>query len=494
MPRIGSSPVGPLLWVVCFCAMCPGFALATHADEETARSKEEQGLAGLVANVSNLLDTLLAEENYDRQIRPGFGGEPTVILTDVEIRSFGPVSENDMFFSMDCYFRQTWWDKRLVFSKAGLDVLSMDWKFLQKVWTPDTYFLNGKNSHLHRVTTPNKFIRVRQDGQLKYSMRLTINANCPMHLRKYPLDTQACPLEIGSFGYTSRDVIYKWKGSDPVALSKDATLSQYKFLSITSINKTSLGFDRNKRSSVLVRFILQRRRGYFYLQIYAPCAMIVGASWVSFWINRSDPAGRVAVGAMTVLTLVTMGFTGRVALPRVNYPTALDWFVIMCFTFVFAALVEYACVNFLDRFQTARWQRRIDKRKAIAKAILERQKDSDNVHLHLPIEEGRRTPIKVVPQNCVQRLRSRFKRKRRYKEMLAIQQQLQLEQQQSPGSGSGIMDETTGPPSIGGAIDYYARLFFPLTFAVLNILYWTLYLYTIDDEIQDLDATPEPHH
>lgn len=27
------------------------------------------------------------------------------------------------------------------------------------------------------------------------------------------------------------------------------------------------------------------------LQIYAPCALIVGASWVSFWINRSDAAG-----------------------------------------------------------------------------------------------------------------------------------------------------------------------------------------------------------
>lgn len=52
---------------------------------------------------------------------------------------------------------------------------------------------------------------------------------------------------------------------------------------------------------------------------------------------------------MTVLTLVTMGFGGRASLPRVNYATALDWFVIMCFTFVFTALVEYACVNYIER-------------------------------------------------------------------------------------------------------------------------------------------------
>lgn len=54
-------------------------------------------------------------------------------------------------------------------------------------------------------------------------------------------------------------------------------------------------------------------------------------------------------GSMTVLTLVTMGFGGRASLPRVNYATALDWFVVMCFTFVFTALVEYACVNYIER-------------------------------------------------------------------------------------------------------------------------------------------------
>lgn len=44
-----------------------------------------------------------------------------------------------------------------------------------------------------------------------------------------------------------------------------------------------------------------------------------------------------------------MGFVGRSALPKVPYPTALDWFVILCFVFVFAVLVEYAVINFIDK-------------------------------------------------------------------------------------------------------------------------------------------------
>ena len=50
-----------------------------------------------------------------------------------------------------------------------------------------------------------------------------------MHLRKYPFDSQSCPLELGSFGYTSSDVVYRWADS-PVSLD-EVELSQYKLSS-----------------------------------------------------------------------------------------------------------------------------------------------------------------------------------------------------------------------------------------------------------------------
>lgn len=35
----------------------------------------------IMANTSLLLDSLLSEENYDRRIRPGFGGERDIFRT-----------------------------------------------------------------------------------------------------------------------------------------------------------------------------------------------------------------------------------------------------------------------------------------------------------------------------------------------------------------------------------------------------------------------------
>lgn len=72
---------------------------------------------------------------------------------------------------MDCYFRQSWVDKRLAFSLHSSDTLALSISMLAKIWKPDTYFYNGKQSYLHTITTPNKFVRLFQDGRVLYSSR-----------------------------------------------------------------------------------------------------------------------------------------------------------------------------------------------------------------------------------------------------------------------------------------------------------------------------------
>lgn len=100
-------------------------------------------------------------------------------------------------YSMDCYFRQSWVDKRLAFEGAQ-DTLALSVSMLARIWKPDTYFYNGKQSYLHTITTPNKFVRIYQNGRVLYSSRLTIKAGCPMNLADFPMDIQKCPLKFGS--------------------------------------------------------------------------------------------------------------------------------------------------------------------------------------------------------------------------------------------------------------------------------------------------------
>ena len=41
---------------------------------------------------------------------------------------------------------------------ALISELAMNWQFLDKIWRPDTFFLNGKDSYLHKIAVPNRLV------------------------------------------------------------------------------------------------------------------------------------------------------------------------------------------------------------------------------------------------------------------------------------------------------------------------------------------------
>ena len=51
-------------------------------------------------------------------------------------------------------------------------------------------------------------------------------------------------------------------------------------------------------------------------------------------------------GITTVLTMTTISTGVRSSLPRISYVKAIDIYLVVCFVFVFAALLEYAAVNY----------------------------------------------------------------------------------------------------------------------------------------------------
>ncbi|BET02061.1 Neurotransmitter-gated ion-channel transmembrane region [Nesidiocoris tenuis] len=101
---------------------------------------------------------------------------------------------------------------------------------------------------------------------------------------------------------------------------------------------------------LLVSFHLQRHMGNFLIQVYGPCVLLVVLSWVSFWLNREATADRVSLGITTVLTMTFLGLEARTDLPKVPYPTALDFFVFLSFGFIFATIIQFAVVHYFTKY------------------------------------------------------------------------------------------------------------------------------------------------
>ncbi|XP_069952401.1 gamma-aminobutyric acid receptor subunit alpha-6-like isoform X3 [Cherax quadricarinatus] len=391
---------------------CLAQILATTSLGRCEAFSSTYSVSGFSKNVTNLLDSLLAD--YDRMIRPGHGGPPTTIMVNMNVRSMGPFSEKQESYAMQLYLRQVWFDPRLRFNKTdlGKNEFSMNWMFAAKLWKPDTFFINGKNSYVHKITAPNTFIRLQHDGQITWSLRLTVRASCKMHLRKFPLDTQICPLSLASYGYNSEDMVYRWAPA-LVTVDADVSIAQYELFKITTTSaKVTVRRKENRRpetiSTLNVKFHLKRLTGFFLLQVYVPCILIVCCSWVAFWITKKDVPGRVCLGVTTVLSMTTLGFGGRSAWPAVSYATALDYFVILCFAFVFAAVLEFACINFVERAANKRRKKLEDLKHQITERIMAAEKDATMLVTTMVREDGGvdigtslrdtlKVPLSVVP-------------------------------------------------------------------------------------------------
>ncbi|XP_070553899.1 gamma-aminobutyric acid receptor subunit beta-3-like isoform X2 [Ptychodera flava] len=461
----------------------------THASyqmEEYSKHDEER-----ILNISRTVDKIL--KTYDIRLRPQFGGPPVQVQMDMHIVNINSISEVNMDYTITMYFRQYWQDKRLQYD-ASLGNISFDARLADKIWVPDTYFVNDKKSFVHKVTVSNRMLRLHYDGSVLYGLRITTVASCMMDLHDYPLDVQNCTLEIESYGYTTKDMEYYWKhGNQSVEGMQNIDLPQFEMKDYALVKKTA-AFSTGAYPRLAIEFILKRSIGFFVLQTYLPCILIVILSWVSFWINHEATSARVALGITTVLTMTTISTSVRASLPRISYIKSIDIYLVTCFAFVFAALLEYAAVNYYY-WQSQKKRSREKKRRSpysprIPNSIYEQsnhsvalrlsQLDEDRSSPEHTMEE--RDPLNNVDATSMRTFNSNRTTKPRRRLSFDSRRGSAPELRHRRGFVYSVRRKASSIkvkiPRVHDVnlIDRYSRVIFPLTFTIFNFFYWVLYL------------------
>eukprot|EP00073_Rattus_norvegicus_P050973 XP_017453357.1 PREDICTED: gamma-aminobutyric acid receptor subunit rho-3 isoform X1 [Rattus norvegicus] len=359
-------------------------------------------------------EQLLHIEDHDFSTRPGFGGSPVPVGIDVQVESIDSISEVNMDFTMTFYLRHYWKDERLSFPSTTNKSMTFDRRLIQKIWVPDIFFVHSKRSFIHDTTVENIMLRVHPDGNVLFSLRITVSAMCFMDFSRFPLDTQNCSLELESWWY------YR----------------------------------------LFINFVLRRHIFFFVLQTYFPAMLMVMLSWVSFWIDRRAVPARVSLGITTVLTMSTIVTGVSASMPQVSYVKAVDVYMWVSSLFVFLSVIEYAAVNYLTTVEEWKQLNRrgkisgmynIDAVQAMAfdGCYHDGETDVDQTSFFLHSEEdSMRTKFTGSP--CADS--SQIKRK-------------------SLGGNVGrIILENNH------VIDTYSRIVFPVVYIIFNLFYWGIYV------------------
>ncbi|XP_074101167.1 resistant to dieldrin isoform X9 [Cotesia typhae] len=431
-------------------------------------------------NISAILDSFSV--SYDKRVRPNYGGPPVEVGVTMYVLSISSVSEVLMDFTLDFYFRQFWTDPRLAFKKRpGVETLSVGSEFIKNIWVPDTFFVNEKQSYFHIATTSNEFIRIHHSGSITRSIRLTITASCPMNLQYFPMDRQLCHIEIESFGYTMRDIRYKWNaGYQSVGISSEVELPQFRVLGHRQRQRNiQLSTGNYSRLACEIQFV--RSMGYYLIQIYIPSGLIVIISWVSFWLNRNATPARVALGVTTVLTMTTLMSSTNAALPKISYVKSIDVYLGTCFVMVFASLLEYATVGYMAK----RIQMRKNRFQKIAESMKAARENPGPPGV--PGDHGDHAPKQTE-------VRFKVHDPKAHSKGGTLENTINgRADEEAPPAPPHLIHPTKdisklyGTPCITPSdIDKYSRIVFPVCFVCFNLMYWIIYLHISDVVADDL--------
>ncbi|XP_064470076.1 glycine receptor subunit alphaZ1-like [Ornithodoros turicata] len=239
---------------------------------------------------------------------------------------------------------------------------------------------------------------------------------------------------FNSYGYAVNELLLRWKPEDSIILNEPYELPEFDLTEYynTSYTKT---LPSGRYSFLKATFVLERQREYHLIYAYLPTAFIVVISWVCLWLNVNIPQARVALGAVTLLSVVSIASTVRGTIPKVFYLKAIDVWFAVCTMFIFAVLTCSTIAHYLVRLKMRkRWVRIID---------------------HWIV----RTYHKIRYGQKVDDL------------LLAMHKNNKLEHHRNIKRSQ--------------AVDRTSRYMFPLCFAFFNIVYWPFYMHRSYKEYND---------
>lgn len=315
-----------------------------------------------LAQISNTQDEedllLLAAvlgPDYKKTEAPRSGTDTAVVFVQLRVTFVGDVQDTSFDFHLQAWVSFFWRDSRLSLEplqKLGLQIAPNF--VLDRMWTPPVSFDSAKE-----VNVMSRDLVLRSDGFLLLHRRIAFTVHCSHGSRNFVFDARSCDFVIGSFFGDEYGVRLRWIGEDNGTLQgghegvvRDAGVQPLVY-ELTRVEYGRVDSDSvpGLRQRLVATFYFSKRPLTVLLHTYIPSAIVVFASWVSFWIEASMITSRFTLGIVCLLVLSFQATHAKIGNPVGTHVRAADVWVFMCTVMVFLSLVECAIASNLYREQ-----------------------------------------------------------------------------------------------------------------------------------------------
>lgn len=444
------------------------------------------GVGGSGGGVVSSSDMMEKNKNYLRlkNTLPYKDDMPIIIRIHLSLESIRDVAGEA---TIDMYMQESWTDSREAFEvpeksrmpdgtydKAKYDNSSNVYDIrmsgagvVNYCWIPDTYFILARSIF---YSPSSLSLSVQSGGEVTLDRKVRLVTPCKPQVQYFPFDVTTCRILISSYGFDIEEMYLIW---DRFASDNGEGISfpfEYEPLSemgfkILNMQSTCFKASYSGVTFTILEGVVHLERLYtvYIYQIYIPAALLVVLSWVTFWINKGATPARASVGVTTVLTMLTLATQSQQNMEKhITLETSLlDIYIWACFSFVIAAMLEFAMSDFLNDQATRKAKEAARKESQAAENKIQQQQQLPSVHLN---NMNSSSPLLITNggANGASPITSTH--------FIISEPQSKKKEQDS---------DHQSPSLLTTKIDRAARILFPATFLVFNCIYWTYVAYIL---------------
>ena len=264
--------------------------------------------------------------------RPNAGGAPDEILVRLGLLDIVGIEDREKLFTVDLYVESEWHDPRLALPDS--DSASLRTLPLSDIWTPRLTIINnrGLDSLLPEVAT------IDEEGNVIARLRLAGPLAVDLELRDFPFDTQRLPIEIVSYQYSPDEIIFSGR-SEFIANLEALSGDGWDYTSGGSEPIVYRLKDDGRGAAGLTFAVLAERDATFYMLTLAlPMTLILFLAWMAHWLPVELVPPRMGTASASVFSLIALGVSFRLTLPRITYLTVADFFGLFATLLVLVSL------------------------------------------------------------------------------------------------------------------------------------------------------------
>jgi len=279
---------------------------------------------------------------------PGIG--PLEIAVSLHINKIYNVNSVNETYDVDGYLVYTWQDDRLIFKEEDSLTKVLIYEneralelIKSEIWIPAFELINIQGGQ----ETQNLQIRINADGKIVYNLRFFGVFHTEMNFKRFPFDSKIFVIQIESFSYNNKALIFKELDLFPTdSLMDDKLGEDWELISTNTnilsetyahLNNKNPNNDEDTFSRAVFAVHAKRLSGYYLWQVLLPLLVIILASFTVYWIR--DFGTQIGIGFTLMLTVVAFNFYSVSILPKLPYNTFIEYVIIVGYIFILLGII-----------------------------------------------------------------------------------------------------------------------------------------------------------